>query len=115
MFRGPIVFLLSTFLSLGPSFFNRLHAEEVNRALARIPVPHVLTHSPLKRMPVRQPVHDPSTCAICLLIHASVTVQTCAMPSLGPIALLGRVPGENSLVISPIRVAPQQCRGPPVA
>jgi len=115
MFRAPVVFLLTTFLSLGPTLFERLHLAEVNRALAQIPIPRVVTHSPLKRMPVRQPMHDPSTCAICILIHAVVATHHSATLSLAPIALLGRIAPESSLLISPLRLAPQQCRGPPMA
>jgi len=115
VFRTPVIFLLSTFLSIGPNFFQRLHIAEVNRALARIPVPKIATRSPLKRLPVRQPVHDPATCAICALIHAPVTTQIWTMPSLGPTARLGRIGPESRSASPLIRISSPLCRGPPVA
>ena len=115
VFRIPVIFLLSTFLSIGPNFFERLHIAEINRALAGIPVPKVATRSPLKRMPVRPPVHDPATCAICVLIHAPVAAQIWSMPSLGPIDRIGCVDSESSPSLPPVRLSCPQCRGPPAA
>ena len=115
VFRAPVIFLLSTFLSIGPNFFERLHIAEVNRALAHIPVPKVATRSPLKRMPVRPPVHDPATCVICTLIHAPAVAQSWAIPSLSPTARIGCINPE-SLPASPlIRISSPLCRGPPTA
>jgi hypothetical protein len=115
VFRTPVIFLLSTFLSIGPTFFERLHIDEVNRALAHLPVPKVATRSPLKRMPVRPPVHDPATCVICALIHAPAVSQIWTIPSLGPTARIGCIIPE-SLPASPlIRISSPLCRGPPIA
>jgi hypothetical protein len=115
VFRIPVIFLLSTYLSIGPTFFERLHIAEVNRALAHIPVPKVVTRSPLKRMPVRPPVHDPATCVICALIHAPVAAQIWTMPSLGPTARLGCINPESRPASPLVRISCPLCRGPPVA
>lgn len=115
VFRIPAVFLLSAFLSVGPNFFERLHIAEVDRALAHIPVPRVATRSPLKRMPVRPPIHDPATCAICSLIHSPVTTQFWSMPTLGPIERLGSIESQSLPAFPPIRISCPQCRGPPAA
>ncbi len=115
VFRAPIIFLLSTFLSIGPNFFERLHIAEVNRALARIPVPKVATRSPLKRMPVRPPVHDPSTCVICALIHAPAVAQFWTIPFLTPTAQIGCITLESRSASPLIRISSPLCRGPPTA
>jgi hypothetical protein len=114
VFRTPIIFLISTFLSIGPNYFAEQHIVEVNRALAKIPVPRLATRTPLKRLPVKQPVHDPATCIICVLIHASVTAQFSSSPSLNPTALIGVTTIES---LSPSPVIPASilfCRGPPI-
>jgi hypothetical protein len=115
MFRAPVVFLLSTFLSVGPTFFERLHIDEVNRALARIPIPKVATRSPLKRLPVRPPLHDPATCVICTLIHSPVAAHAWSMPALGLLDRIGCVASESPPSSSPVRISCPQCRGPPAA
>jgi hypothetical protein len=113
VFRIPAIFLLTTFLSLGSTCFEQLHLAEVNRALARIPVPKVVSRVPLKRVPVKPPIHDPATCAICIVLHAPVTMQAWSMPSLGPSARLGRITTEPLLSISFQPISYQHCRGPP--
>jgi hypothetical protein len=95
--------------------FERLHVAEVNRALAAIPAPRLATRSPLKRMPVRPPVHDPANCAICMLIHAPAAAYVWTMPPLGPTVRIGSIAPECLPTFSPIGISRQQCRGPPAA
>jgi hypothetical protein len=115
MFRTPAIFLLATFLSLGSTFFERIHLGEVNRAIASIPAPKIASHSPLKRVPVKPPIHDPSTCVICLTLHASVTAQAWSIPSLDPAARIGFVAPELRTTVQSHPISCDHCRGPPVA
>jgi len=86
---------------------------EVNRALAQIPVPKVASRSPLKRLPVKPPVHDPATCAICIALHAPLTMQGFAVPTLNPAARLGYAVVELPFSISVHAISHEHCRGPP--
>jgi hypothetical protein len=113
LFRYPAIFLLTTFLSLGSNCFERIHLAEVNAALARIPVPKLASRVPLKRVPMKPPIHDPATCAICMVLHAPVATQTWAMPALGLTTLAGNVVSESFLSISVQPISYQHCRGPP--
>jgi hypothetical protein len=115
VFRYPAIFLLNVFLVLGPGFFQRQHLAEANRALAHLPALKVASSSPLKRLPVRPPVHDPSTCAICIALHAPIATQIWSAPSLGPIARIGFVCDDSRPAFVPIRISAEQCRGPPAA
>ncbi|MGD0464167.1 MAG: hypothetical protein ABSB74_16925 [Tepidisphaeraceae bacterium] len=115
MLRYPVIFLIGIFLTLGPAPFERLHLAEANRSWARVkPVTAGGSH-PAKRLPVRPPVHDPSTCAICVMLHAPLTAQHSPPMPLGPTARLGYSPVESPLQYSPICTAAEQCRGPPSA
>jgi hypothetical protein len=113
VFRYPAIFLLNVFLVLGPGFFERLHLAEANRALPHLPAPKVQSNSPLKRLPVRPPVHDPSTCAICIALHGPMATQVCSAPPLGPVARIGFVCDDSPQAFVPIRISAEQCRGPP--
>jgi len=115
VFRYPAIFLLNLFLVIGPNFFDRLHQAEANRALAHLPAPKLASNSPLKRLPVRPPVHDPSTCAICIALHAPMATQVWSAPSLAPIARMGYVCDDSRLAFVPVRISAEQCRGPPAA
>jgi hypothetical protein len=115
VFRYPAIFLLNVFLVLGPGVFERQHLAEANRALLHLPAPKVATNSPLKRLPVRPPVHDPSTCAICIALHAPMAAQIWSAPSLAPVARAGFVCDDSRLPFVPIRISAEHCRGPPAA
>jgi hypothetical protein len=115
VFRYPAIFLLTTFLSLGPNCFERIHLAEVNQALERIAPPKVASKAPLKKLPQRSPAHDPASCPICIALHAPIAWQFASAPSLEPIDRIGSVavtlPSPSDL----IHITAQQCRGPPVA
>jgi hypothetical protein len=103
------------FLLMGPNYFDRLHQAEVNKALAHLPAPKAASESPLKRLPVRPPVHDPATCVICIALHAPTAMQVWSAPSLAPIARIGFVGDYLRLAFVPVRISAEQCRGPPAA
>jgi hypothetical protein len=115
VFRYPAIFLLNVFLVIGPGFFDRLHVAQVNWALAHLPTPKIATHSPLTRLPVRPPVHDPSTCAICIALHAPMAMQIWSAPSVAPVARVGFVCDDSRLAFVPIGISVEHCRGPPAA
>ena len=114
MFRYPAIFLLTTFLSLGPNFFERVHLAEVNQALARIAPPKAASNTPLKKLPQRTPVHDPASCPVCIALHAPIAWQFASAPSLEPIDRIGSIAVALPSLSDLIHLTAQQCRGPPV-
>jgi hypothetical protein len=115
VFRYPAIFLLTTFLSLGPNFFERIHLTEVNQALARIAPPKVASKSPIKKLPQRSPVHDPASCPICVALHAPIAWQFASTPSIKPIDQIGSIAINLPSLSNLIHLTAQQCRGPPAA
>jgi hypothetical protein len=114
VFRYPAIFLIGVFFTLGPAPFERLHLAEANRSWARCkPVTAGGSDSRAKRLPVRPPLHDPSTCVICAMLHAPLTAQHVPPIVLGPTARLGYLSVEFPSQYSPICIAAEQCRGPP--
>ena len=115
MFRYPVIFLISTCLSIGSNFFERIHMAEVNQALAQIAAPKLAANSPLKRLPDKAPVHDPATCPICIALHAPVAAQLASVPSLQPIDRVGQIAPYLPTAFDPVKISAEQCRGPPAA
>jgi hypothetical protein len=116
VFRYPAIFLIGVFFTLGPAPFERVHLAEANQALQRTRTMMADgSPSPLKRLPVRLPVHDPSACVICAVLHAPMTVQHAASLPLGPTARLGCLPVELTPEFPLVCMAAEQCRGPPSA
>ena len=113
--RYPALLLLNVFFVIGPGLFERAHVAEVQRELAAIPVPKLATQTPLKRLPEKQPVHDPATCAICIALHAPMTAGIFYAPAIGLLAQVGYVAQDRPVAFIPIRIAGAQCRGPPAA
>jgi hypothetical protein len=114
--RYPAIFLVGIFFALGPAPFERLHLAEANRSWAQARLATTSgSDSRSKPLPVRPPVHDPSTCVICAMLHAPLTAQQAPLMTLAPLALLGYSPVRSSLQYSPICIAAEQCRGPPSA
>jgi hypothetical protein len=114
VFRKPALFLIGLFFTLGPTPFERLHLAEANQSWARIKL--AMPGRPdaaSKRLPVRPPVHDPSTCVICAVLHAPLTAQHLPPIILGPAARLGYLSVESPSEYSPLSIAAEQCRGPP--
>jgi hypothetical protein len=112
--RYPAIFLIGVFFTLGPAPFERLHLAEANQSWSRAEAAMIAgSHSPLKRLPVRPPVHDPSTCVICAILHAPVAMQQVPPIALGPTARLGSLPIESPNEFHFIYIAAEQCRGPP--
>jgi hypothetical protein len=115
VFRYPAIFLLTTFLSLGPNFFERIHLADVNQALARIAPPKVASKTPLKKLPQRSPAHDPASCPICIALHAPITGQFASAPSVEPIDRIGSIAVNLRSLSNLVHLTAQQCRGPPAA
>jgi hypothetical protein len=113
VFRYPAIFLIATFLSIGPNYFQRVHQTEVDQALAKIATPRAVGNAPLKRVPVRPPVHDPASCPVCIALHAPIDGHLAPAPSLQPIDRIGSVAQYLPAAFTPIHVAAEQCRGPP--
>jgi hypothetical protein len=112
--RYPAIFLVGLFFAMGPAPFERLHVAAANRSLARMKlVTERGSHSGSKPLPVRPPIHDPSTCVICAALHAPLTAQYLPPVSLGPIALVGYLRVEASSNYVPVSMTAEQCRGPP--
>jgi hypothetical protein len=112
--RTPAIFLLNVFFVLGPGLFERAHLAEVQRELGGIPVPKLARTLPLKRLPEKRPAHDPATCAICIAIYAPAIAAVGHVPVIGLLAPVGWVAADQAFAVIPIRVAVEQCRGPPV-
>ncbi len=116
MLRYPAIFLVGVFFTFGPAPFERLHLAEVNSAWNRIEqLMNGGSRSPLKRLPVPRPFHDPSTCVICATLHAPVTIQYMPPIMLMPTARLGSLPVELPNEFQFVYVAAEHCRGPPAA
>jgi hypothetical protein len=111
--RYPAIFLITTFLSIGPNCFQRIHQTEVDQALAKIATPKVAGHTPLKRLPVQPPLHDPAACPVCIALHAPVAGHFSPAPSFELIDRVGSVSQYFPAAFSPIQVGAEQCRGPP--
>lgn len=114
--KYPAIFLVGVFFALGPAPFERLHLAEANRSWNQAEAVMARgSNSPLKRLPVPRPIHDPSTCVICAILHAPTAVQQVPAIYLAPMARLGflevAVPVEFHLDY----VSAAQCRGPPAA
>jgi hypothetical protein len=117
LLRYPAIFLLGVFFSFGPGPFERIHLAAVNRSwlLARQAMDRgERSKSPLKRLPVRPPQHDPSTCIICAMLHAPLTVQVIPPVSLAPMARLGYLQAESPEKVHFNFTTCENCRGPPV-
>ena len=114
MLRYPAIFLVGVFFTLGPAPFERLHIAEANRSW-HLPaqVADSTSASPLKRLPVRPPVHDASTCIICAMLHAPMTAQQAPPVSLALMARVGYLPVESSHQFHFIFASCEHCRGPP--
>jgi hypothetical protein len=115
VFRHPATFLIAIVLSIGPSYFQRVHESQVNQSLAKIAPPKVAGHTPLKRLPVRAPVHDPASCPICVALHAPILGQFAVAPSMQPVDCIGSVPLSLPESFHSIAIAADHCRGPPAA
>jgi hypothetical protein len=109
--RYPAIFLIGIFFSLGPAPFERLHLAEANRSWARIKL--ATKDGPAKRLPVRPPVHDPSNCVICAVLHAPLTSQHLPHIALAPTARLGYLFVELPSHHPSNWIVADQCRGPP--
>jgi hypothetical protein len=115
VFRHPFTFLIAIVLSIGPSYFQRVHESQVNQALARIAPPKVVGHTPLKKLPVQSPTHDPASCPICVALHAPMDGHFAAMPSVQPVDRIGSASASIPQSFHTITIATDRCRGPPMA
>jgi hypothetical protein len=114
--RYPALFFVGVFFMLGPAPFEQVHLAEANQAWAHIkPATASGSNSGSKPLPVRPPVHDPSTCIICAMLHAPLTAQQAPPMALAPTALVGYSPDRIASNYSPRCIAAEQCRGPPAA
>lgn len=117
VFRYPGILLVGLFLVAGPTPFERIHLAEVSRFWAQRAALEAKTlagGTPLQRMPAKAPVHDPSTCPICIALHAAVTVQHTRPRVLTPLVRLGYCSGELVRQCEIRLASPLQCRGPPL-
>jgi len=114
--RYSAIFLIGIFFTLGPAPFERLHLADANRSWARIKLATTGgSDSRTKRLPVRPPAHDPSTCVICAMLHAPLASQQSPPTPLGPTARLGYLSVDLPSQYLPRCIAAEQCRGPPSA
>jgi hypothetical protein len=114
--RYPAIFLVGLFFAMGPAPFERLHLAQANRSLAGIArVIDRSSHSRSKSLPVRPPIHDSSTCVICVALHAPLTAHHLPPVNVGPVALVGYLRACVSSKYSPVDITAEQCRGPPSA
>jgi hypothetical protein len=114
--RYPAIFLVGLFFAMGPAPFERLHLAQANRNLASMRLVTVGgLHSRSKPSPVRPPIHDSSTCVICVALHAPLTAHHLPPVNVGPVALVGFLRVEVSSKYSPVDITAEQCRGPPSA
>jgi hypothetical protein len=115
VFRLPFTFLVAIVLTIGPTYFQQVHESEVNEALAKITAPKVAGNTPLKRLPVQSPTHDPASCPVCVALHAPIVSQVATAPSLLPLDRLGTVAQLPAESFHSINVTADHCRGPPIA
>jgi hypothetical protein len=115
VFRYLHTALLSISLTLGANFFQRQHIAEVNQALARIAAATVPTSIPLKRLPTRQPAHDPATCPVCITLHAPMTAYATPPAIITALEPLAAVRVDVPVAVSAFHLCADHCRGPPMA
>jgi hypothetical protein len=114
--RYPAIFLVGLFFALGPAPFERAHLNAANRSVARIKlVARRGAHSGSKPLPVRPPIHNPSTCVICAALHSPVIAHYLPPTEVGPTAFVGYLSFGVSWNYAPVSIAAEQCRGPPTA
>jgi hypothetical protein len=112
--RYPAIFLFAFFLAIGPGAAEQAHLRQVNRFWAA----HRGTiesenKTPSRRVPVRAPAHDPSTCIVCMALHAAIGESPAHPIELANLPRSGKVAFERFpffVVRANIR---ETTRGPP--
>jgi hypothetical protein len=113
--KYPALFFFSLFLALGPGAVEQAHLRQANQFWAEHRAGALgQGKTPLRQVPSRGPVHDPSTCIVCMTLHA-------AIGSIGvhPVDVSVLLPGgtllPKAVSASGVRlIIAENSRGPPV-